>query len=71
MRRKISVLLLVAMLLCLMAGCKGGSSEAKENVLVFSRSATIAGLDPMLNNTGMNIMEGSPLQLAAPRQCTP
>lgn len=56
MRRKISVLLLVAMLLCLMAGCKGGSSEAKENVLVFSRSATIAGLDPMLNSTGMNIM---------------
>lgn len=57
MKRNIAILLLVAMLVTLLAGCGGDKvTEEKENVLVFSRSATIAGLDPQLNTTGMNIM---------------
>ena len=69
MKRTISILLLFAMLLGLLAGCggnnsagnsqQGGSSggdDGAEKVLVFSRSATISGYDPIVNQTGMNRM---------------
>lgn len=57
MKKAISIFLLVAILLGLMTGCgSSATKEKEENVLVFSRSATIAGLDPMLNQTGMNTM---------------
>lgn len=67
MKKILSILLAAVMILALLAGCSGnntanngtggdaGSGEGGENTLIFSRSATIPGFDPLINQTGMNI----------------
>ena len=65
-KKTLSILLVAVMIMALLAGCaSGGNDDAgngdggsggsgEENTLIFSRSATISGFDPVLNQTGMN-----------------